>query len=199
MIGSCSSKKSFVDEFKYLNKNNREISKRKFQKKSLSFKYAGLTDDLLKQKKLILRKNKGKISNRPNLISLFEKELNIKIESSKQLILIYNQNRDLCLSGFELENQERKYWYARVEDVIRNVVSRETTPIYIFRDKENPEKDDKKTNWYNDSDEMIEKLFFKQKYPCTRVIAIQKDGTFVSYIAREKQGYLFAFLGFWKK
>ena len=56
----------------------------------------------------------------------------------------------------------------------------QTKPIYIYKNKSGLKKS-REISWHQDPIATIEKLFFKEHYPCGSFVVISKDGDFISY------------------
>lgn len=98
LLLACASPNPNKKGFKFFDENNEQVTKSKFirirDRKGL-FMVPG---DSINQIKLIERKNKGKISIRPTIDSILEKQINQRIDANKPLVIIYHPGKDRCNS-----------------------------------------------------------------------------------------------------
>ena len=185
IIYSCSSSKIGT---KYFNENNIEISKSKFEQIRSTNELLEIPGDSINHKKLTLREKRGKIKNRALLESLLEKEMNIELDSTKPLVIIYYPGKDRCNSSGSATKDSRKIWYGQLEDGIKQIA--ETKPIYIYKENDGLKKYDGILTWYKDPEGIVERLFFEYHYPCNSFVVISKDGNYISYFGEFGKNYV---------
>ncbi|SHJ26245.1 hypothetical protein SAMN04488096_1251, partial [Mesonia phycicola] len=188
LICSCSSTKISKNNYKYFDENNSEISKSKFDRIRSTNKFLDIPGDSTNHKKLTLRENRGKITNRPTLELLLEKQSNREIDSTKPIIILYYPGKDPCNSSGTATKESLKNWFGQLEDGIEQIA--ETEPIYIYKDYEGLEKYDGVMTWYKDPEATIERLFFKNHYPCSSFVVISKEGDYISYFGEFAKDYV---------
>ena len=179
LICSCSSSKVGNDTTKYFDENNLEINKSKFDRIRSTNKLLDIPGDSANHKKLILREKRGKITNRPELESLLEKEINQEIDSAKPIVIFYYPGKDPCNSSTSATKEALQFWHLQLEEGINKIAK--TKPIYIYKEKEGLEKYEGVITWYKDPEQIIERLFFEHHYPCNSFLILSKDGNFISY------------------
>ncbi|NNE32787.1 MAG: hypothetical protein HKN40_10505 [Winogradskyella sp.] len=190
-IYCCSSTKIEEKEIKYFNENNIEISKSEFKKLNTNSKFLGLTIDSTNHKKLILRENYGSISNRAALEELLENVANRELESSKPLVIIYYPGKDKCNSaGGFTDKSWVKNWRIELEEGLNRVAN--VKPIYIFKKKEGLESHRDVIELRKDPENIVERLFFKDHYPCGSFVVISEDGDYVSYLGEYPKSFVWA-------
>jgi len=187
-IYSCSSSKVGNDNTKYFDENNVEISKSKFDRIRSTNKLLDIPGDSVNHKKLILREERGKITNRALLVSLLEKETNQELDSTKPIVIIYYPGKDSCNSSGSATKESRKIWFGQLEDGINQVA--QTKPIYIYKDNDGLEKYDGVLTWYKDPEGTVERLFFKNHYPCSSFVVVSKNGNYISYFGEFGKEYV---------
>tara|TARA_Y100000815_G_scaffold200959_1_gene184565 strand:- start:970 stop:1227 length:258 start_codon:yes stop_codon:yes gene_type:complete len=57
----------------------------------------------------------------------------------------------------------------------------QTKPIYIYKENTALQNYWDIVNWHKDPGHIIEKLFFKNDYPCQSFVVISKSGKYISY------------------
>jgi len=187
-IYSCSSSKVGNDNTKYFDENNVEISKSKFDRIRSTNKLLDIPGDSVNHKKLILREERGKITNRALLVSLLEKETNQELDSTKPIVIIYYPGKDSCNSSGSATKESRKIWFGQLEDGINQVA--QTKPIYIYKDNDGLEKYDGVLTWYKDPEGTVERLFLKNHYPCSSFVVVSKNGNYISYFGEFGKEYV---------
>ncbi|TXE19051.1 hypothetical protein ES692_04120 [Psychroserpens burtonensis] len=175
---SCSSTKFENSDFKYFDENNIQISKSKFNRIRSTNKLLDIPGDSSNHKKLTLRVKKEQLQDKSLLVTILENETNIKIDSTKPIVIIYYPGKDPCNSSGTVNQELRKFWFWELEKGLEQIA--ETKPIYIYKDHEGIEKSRGFLDWNKDPDNVIEKLFFKHHYPCSSFVVISKDGEYIS-------------------
>ncbi|WP_457617652.1 hypothetical protein [Lutibacter sp.] len=179
LIYSCSSSK-IGKKIKYFDENNVEISKSRFNRiwrGNRLYTYG----DSVNRKKLVLKAKHGKISNRPFLETLFENEINIKLDSSKPIVIIYYPGKDPCNSNGVATRERIKKWYGQLEEGLNQIAK--IKPIYIYKNNDGLKEYDGIVDWNKDPEGIIERLFFKYHYPCNSFVVISKEGDYISYFS----------------
>ena len=67
----------------------------------------------------------------------------------------------------------------------------EVSPIYICKNNSGLELYEGIRTWYKDPENIFERLFFKQHYPCGSFVVISKKGKFISYFGEYPYTYIF--------
>lgn len=129
-----------------------------------------------------------KITNKPILTSLLEKELNHKIDSTKPIVIIYYPGKDPCNSGGSSTKKSRRLWYGQLEEGVYQIA--QTKPIYIYKDSTGLEKYKGVLTWHKDPENTIEHLFFEHHYPCSSFVVISKNGDYISYFGEFGKDYV---------
>ncbi len=185
---ACSSTKIGNDKMKYFDENNVEIGQSKFDQIRSTNKLLDIPGDSINHKKLTLKEIRGKITNRPLLESLLEKEVKQELDSNKPIIIVYYPGKDPCNSSGSATKESRKLWHAQLEDGINQIA--QTKPIYIYKDNEGLEKYKGVMTWHKDPEGTIERLFFEYHYPCSSFVVISKDGSYISYFGEFSKEYV---------
>jgi hypothetical protein len=188
LVFSCTSTKIGNEKTKYFDENNVEVSESKFFRIRSKRKLINVQGDSTNHKKLTLREKRGKITTRPFLESLLEKEIHQELDSNKPIVIIYYPGKDPCNSSGLSTIISKKAWYEELEDGINQVA--QTKPIYIYKEKEGLEIYDGVLTWHKDPERIIEKLFFEYHYPCSSFVVISKDGKFISYFGETGKEYV---------
>lgn len=191
LIQSCASKQATTHTIKYYNENNVEISRSKFynklsQDKSLSWAYR--LENSRYNKKLTKKEKRGNITNRSELVALLENETHQKLAADQPLIIIFHPGKDPCNSSGSATRKSLKNWYSELEDGIHQITN--VKPIYIYKNNTALEKYKGIINWHKDPKETVEKLFFKEHYPCSSFVVISKNGDYISYFGEFPKEYL---------
>lgn len=178
-IHSCSSTKTRNNQIRYFDENNVEISKSKFNRIRSTSKLLDIPGDSANHKKLTLRFQRGKITNRAIFESVLEKATGKNIDSEQSIVIIYYPGKDPCNSSGSASKAHREYWFLQLEDGINQIAK--TKPIYIYKDENGLEKYFGILTWHKDPEGIIERLFFKYHYPCSSFVVISKEGDYISY------------------
>ncbi len=183
LISSCSTTQKQSDKdndfFRYFDENNAEVSQSTFERKRSRREFLAIQGDSINQRKLIVREKRGKITNRPRLESLLEKQIGREIDSNKPIIIVYYPGKDACNSSGSATKESRKKWFGQLEERTHQIAN--TKPIYIYKDSEGLEKYEGVITWHKDPQEMVENLFFEHHYPCSSFVVIAKNGDYISY------------------
>ena len=178
-------------EISYYNKNNKEISKRKFYNlKALNYKkdVYDRTIDLYFENdsificKLVKRRNYGKLSSRT--YSAILNNINADTISKNDLLVItFYPGKDRCNDTGKIP--EMTTWDFIDKDFFAKITKKyDVNLFWTFKDNDglgyyHPNK----IPWKKDKNNLIEKLFFKHHYPCFSVVAINKYGDYISFYA----------------
>ena len=177
LITSCSSSKISKNKIKYLDENNIEISKSKFNRKWQKNRLY-IYGDSINTKKLALKEQHGKISSRPFLEALLEKAINQKLDSTKPIVIIYHPGKDRCNSNGVNTKERIKKSSDQLKKGLNHIAK--IKPIYIYKNNEALENYTGIVDWYKDPDGTIERLFFTLHYPCGSFVVISKNGDYIS-------------------
>jgi hypothetical protein len=174
------SSKLFSQEKKvvYLNENYQEIDKNQFIEGKKSREYLDLyfQNDSLVQGLLVRRRPIGKLTE--NQLDELKQSLSIQNEIDDELIvIIYYPGKDRC-NGMERYST----WNIFDRDYLKklNKIS-DVSHHWIYKDDENLKYYyQKKIGWKKDSNQFIEKMFFKYHYPCFSCVVINSKGNFIA-------------------
>lgn len=176
ILYSCSSSKRNIT---YLDSQNREISKSKFQQRKSSHEFLSVQIDSLNQRKLTEKTKTGEIDNLNTYRSLISNISSEDIDVSKPLVIIYYPGKDPCNSSGSATGASLKTWYDNLENGLRQLNA--NAPVYLYKEKEGLEKYEGLMDWHKDPDGLTEKLFFEYHYPCASFVVISPNGEYVSY------------------
>ncbi|KIA82581.1 hypothetical protein OA84_10495 [Kaistella solincola] len=175
MVGFSSAQKK---QMKYFDEDYVQIPKKEFKKRRATFNYLDLPGNSPDERKLVYRENAGQINSRPALQALLEKELNLQLDAEKPLVIIFHPGKDRCNSTGSSTPEDIRFRYLQLEKAVMETA--QTKPIYIYKNKSELKTSSVNT-WYQDPKATIEKLFFKEHYPCGSFVVISKNGDFISY------------------
>lgn len=183
LIFSCSASK----EYTYFDENNVEIDKKTYIKKKQTGELLGIQLDSTKLK-LTTREKRGTLTNMPKFIETLEVGLNITLDTTKPIAVIFYPGEDSCNSGGTGKNEWIKNWYKQLEDGLQQVA--EIKPLYIYKDSKGLESYDGLLDWKQDPNQFIENLFFKHHYPCNSFVVISSKGDYISYFGEFPKEFL---------
>lgn len=188
LIYSCSSSKLGTDGKRYFDENNVEISKSKFNKIRSTNRLLDVPGDSINHRKLVLREERGKITNRPVLELLLENQINEQIDSEKPIVIIYHPGKDPCNSSGSATKESLRNWHRQLEEGVQQVAK--TKPIYIYKNSDGLEEYDGVLTWHRDPELSIERLFFEYHYPCSSFVVISKEGEYIAYFGEFGKEYV---------
>lgn len=175
---------SFAQEIHFYDVQGKEISKEQFEKQrdsrvnlALSFQKGKTTET-----RLILRSKTGSISQDVlNKIILNLQQVTGKtVNRSEMVIINYHQGKDRCnSSGSGGTFQEMKAALAKYRSQIERLG--QTSQYNMYATKEGLKETYGLVDWYPDLDLLVEKTFFKYKYPCGSFVIIKPDGEYYAY------------------
>jgi hypothetical protein len=121
----------------YLDNKGNEISKSDFRKlkknKRLSFTAEDESGDRIKI--IFDRKEKGEVKNYTELIQTLEKSLQVKLDTSMPIVIIYYPGPDVCNTTGISTPIERKQWYDEMEKGAPSVPKSNFLYVYKNDDK----------------------------------------------------------------
>ena len=161
----------------YLDHLGQEIDKSNFEK--LLDTNSFLDIDSVNYKKLIVRESYGQLSSRAVLEQNLEITLNITIDSTSPIIILYYPGIDPCNSSGNVDANDSKSSYNKLQKTVKKQFN--TNALYICQAESELHKSEKLVPWKKDPQRMIEKLFFKHHYPCGSYVVIDPLGRFISY------------------
>ncbi|HET8838754.1 MAG TPA: hypothetical protein VFM82_07160 [Flavobacteriaceae bacterium] len=173
------------DRMRYFDLNNKEISEAEFQEKR-SMANIAIQGDSINHKRLVPREESGTIANKQIFFGFLEKELNVELDSTLPIVIIFYPGKDTCNSGGIATKADRKRWYGELEKGLQKIANK---PIYIYKDKEGLEERDV-LQWKPDPDGTIERLFFKHHYPCSSFVVISENGNYISVFGEIVKEYI---------
>lgn len=160
----------------YYDVDNNKIDKTTFDK-LLAFKeYYHVENDSLKAFKLMYRNNRGErgsLGDSENLLNELNKKLNLKLDSSKPLIIYYYPGKDPCNSG-GMYSIRREYLKSSRQLAKKVKQIADVNIIRIYKDDDGlTTKED--IGWRKDPNALIENLFFNYHYGCESFVIIKKE------------------------
>jgi hypothetical protein len=187
-ICSCSSLNT-----KYFDDNYNEISKSKFKKLHSSRLYILIPGNEANHKRLIPRKETGKINRADSLDRILEEELNLEIDSNKPIVIVHFGNAQCSnsssyfISDFQLKFNAFNF-IRKFDEVVYETT--QVKPIYFYKNKSCLEKYKDFTSMNQDPDLLLEKLFLKYGTPYMSYIMISTKGNYSVQIAELSEGTL---------
>lgn len=178
LIYGCSASSVTKKQIRYFDENNNEISKRQFKQIRSTLKFLSIPGDSINHKKLVKREVRGQINDINALKTLSENATNRNLPTQKPIVIIYHPGKDQC-NKTGISSLSMKIWYTELELGIKQIAP--VKPIYICKDEDAVEKNDKDLNWTKDPESTIERLFFKHHYPCHSFVVISDSGQYISY------------------
>lgn len=166
-----------VQKIRYFDVTNKEISKSIFEEKRATNAVLDIPGDSSNHHKLINREEQGKINDRAKLISFLESASGKKINSLKQIVIIYYPGSDPCNSTGNIDFIISTY--KEIEKGVNKIAK--ATTFYVYKDIKGLERYKNAIPWIKDSEQIVEKLFFKYHYPCSSFTVISKNGNYSSY------------------
>lgn len=165
--------------FTYYDTNGKEISKRKFEKKRNTYKVLDIVLDSLKEKRLIERYEIGKLKNVNTVYKFLSSELNISLDTTQSLVIIYYPGVDRCNSSGNATKESNKKRFEKMEVKLKKFTS--NSVLYMVKQNEPIFKTEVLVPWLYDPKGLIEKYFFKHHYPCKSYVVINPYGVYKSY------------------
>ncbi len=169
----------FAQKQRYFDENNKEISKRKYQRKKSESKYVEIQRDTSNIRKVVLRIKEGKLENKQQVFNLLEKEIGASFNYSKPIVIIYYSAKDFCsyIGSSSLYLSEE--WYQNFEGgLMKNA---QVKPYYFYKEVIGLEEKNKFIKWNNDPEDILEKTFFLENKKCAGFVIIAKTGDYISY------------------
>jgi len=170
----------FSQEKKYLyyNENLELITQKEYSKKLNDVKYLDLYfgKDSVVTCMLVQRKKFGKLNDIEfsNLKNAFLSDSEL---SNELIVIVYYPGIDEC-------NQSGNWAWVFYDDTF-NKKMKKISPFHnllIYKDNSGLIYNlDNKVAWQKDTNQMVEKLFFKYHYPCYSFVVIDKSGRFIAY------------------
>lgn len=160
----------------YYNVDDSKISKSTFQKLLLETNLYSVKNDSLKTYKLMVRDQRGEdgsLGDSENLFKELNEKLNLKLDSSKPLIIYYYPGKDPCnSSGVGAKRREQLKWDKELDREVKKVA--DVNVLRIYKSKEGI-KTLENHNWKKDPNALIENLFFNYHYGCGSFVIINKE------------------------
>lgn len=176
---------SFGQEIHFFDVHGNRITKEQFERQrdnrvnlGLSFQKGKITET-----RLVVRTNTGVISPEVrNAILLNLQQVSGKIiDKSEMIIINYYQGKDKCNSSGSnsASLSEREAYIAEYQNRISRLG--QTSKYNMFAVKEGIVDPTGLLQYYPDVDLLVEKTFFKYKYPCGSFVIIKPDGEYYAY------------------
>ncbi|MGB4398971.1 MAG: hypothetical protein WBJ10_06345 [Daejeonella sp.] len=174
---------SSAQEIHFYDVHGKKISKEQFEKQrdsrvnlALSFQKGKTTET-----RLFLRSKTGFISQEVlnKIISNLQTVTGKSIDRSEMMIINYHQGKDRCnSSGSGATLEQWKVARAKYRRQLERLG--QGSPYYMYASKEGIRNSYGFLQWYPDLDFLIEKTFFKYKYPCGSFVIIKPDGEYIA-------------------
>ena len=160
----------------YYNVDNNKIDKTTFDRYLLDKQYYYVENDSLKTYKLMDRDQRseiGSLGDSENLFKELNEKLNLKLDSSKPLIIYYYPGKDPCNSG-GMYPIKREYLKSS-KQLAKKV--RKITNVNVIRIYKNNKglSTLSELGWKKDPNALIENLFFNYHYGCESFVIINKN------------------------
>ena len=160
----------------YYDADNNKIDKTTFDKLLAGKEYYHVENDSLKAFKLMYRNNRGEsgsLGDSANLFKELNEKLNLKLDSSKPLIIYYYPGKDPCnSSGVGAKRREQLKWDKELDKEVKKVA--DVTELRIYKSKEGLETIND-YDWKKDPNALIENLFFNYHYGCGSFVIINEE------------------------
>lgn len=178
------------DNVKYFDENYNPISKADYENRKSDNGLLSIKGDSINHKILSIRENQETLQNRKYLDSLLTLSTNIKIDSTKPLVIVYYPGKDPCNSSGSATRKTTRSWYKKMEKGINKI--RESNIIYVYKETEGLfGKNDGYKEWIKDPEQTIQRLFFKRHYPCSSFVVISEKGDFISIFGEFSKEYVY--------
>ncbi len=184
---------SFGQEIHFYDVNGNRITKEQFEKQRdtrvnvpLSFQKGKITET-----RLFLRSKTGVINQeiRNKIISNLQEEIGKEINRSEMIIINYYQGKDLCNSSGSVGSYwDMKEAQAQYQRQIKQLG--QTSQYYLYASPEGLKDSYGLIDRYPDKDLLVEKTFFKYKYPCSSYVIIKPDGEYYAYFGEYMREHL---------
>ncbi|MES2872289.1 MAG: hypothetical protein V4708_01105 [Bacteroidota bacterium] len=184
---------SSAQDIHFYDVHGKKISKEQFEKQrdsrvnlALSFQKGKTTET-----RLFLRSKTGFISQEVlnKIISNLQTVTGKSIDRSEMMIINYHQGKDRCnSSGGGGTFQEMKAALAKYRSQIGRLG--QTSEYNMYATKEGLKENYGLVERYPDLDLLVEKTFFKYKYPCSSFVIIKPDGEYYAYYGEYMQEHL---------
>lgn len=174
-VGICSAQNKtetyYDDQFQKISKDRFEYLLNKNEYRANQYELEDQITNIVYQVK-----TKGKLSEEElkNIKSYLS-----KIQPLKEglIVLVFYPGRDSCN-----ETDNESTWTIFDKDYQKELKKLKITNTYwLYKDDEDLKYyHPKKINWQKDSDQLIEKTFFKMHYPCFSSVVIDENGNYIS-------------------
>ncbi|OAB27383.1 hypothetical protein SAMN05444395_1159 [Flavobacterium fryxellicola] len=163
----------------FYNENKVEITELNFYKQKNPQKNLGLyfENDTIALSLLIKRKNDGQLND--SIFKNLKKSLSADVKLTNELmVMVYHPGKDQCNST-EIISE----WNIFDADYLKKLKRIGTyNHFWIYKDDENLKYyHPTQVKWEQDNNQLIEKLFFKNHYPCFSAVVIDKKGKYSTY------------------
>ena len=160
----------------YYDADNNKIDKTTFDKLLAIKEYYHVENDSLKAFKLMYRNNRGErgsLGDSENLFKELNEKLNLKLDSSKPLIIYYYPGKDPCNSG-GMYTIRREYLKSskQLDKKVKRLTDVNILRVYKDDDGLTTKED---IDWKKDPNGLIENLFFNYHYGCESFVIINKE------------------------
>jgi len=160
----------------YYDTDNNKINKVAFDKLLLDKQYYYVENDSLKAFKLMNREQRGEfgsLGDSENLFKELNEKLNLKLDSSKPLIIYYYPGKDPCNSGgmYPIKGEYLKS-SKQLAKKVRKIAN--VNVIRIYKNNEGLSTLSE-LGWQKDPNALIENLFFNYHYGCESFVIINKN------------------------
>mgnify|MGYP003576038499 CR=1 FL=1 len=159
----------------YYDVDNKIIDREAFNNVLLDSRFYSVENDSLKASKIMYKDDRGErgsLGDSENLFKELNEKLNLKLDSSKPLIIYYYPGKDPCnSSGVGAKRREQLKWDKELDREVKKVA--DVNVLRIYKNKEGI-KTLEDHNWKKDPNALIENLFFNYHYGCGSFVIINK-------------------------
>jgi len=160
----------------YYDTDDKIIDREAFNNVLLDSRFYSVQNDSLKTSKIMYRNNrseKGSLGDSENLFKELNEKLNLKLDSSKPLIIYYYPGKDPCNSG-GMYSIRREYLKSDKQLAKKVKAIADVNVLRIYKNKEGLTTI-KDHDWKKDPNKLIENLFFNYHYGCESFVIINKN------------------------
>ncbi|MEJ7691908.1 hypothetical protein [Daejeonella sp.] len=174
---------SFAQEIHFFDENGRRITKEQFERQRLNINKLGLSFQKGKvtETRLVFRTKTGILSQeiRNTILSNLQDAIGSEINRSEMIIINYHQGYGNCSHGTGASLPAMKVAISEYKSQIKRLG--QTSEYHMYATKDGLRDHYGLINWYPDANLLVEKTFFKYKYPCRSFVIIKPNGEYYAY------------------
>ncbi|WP_370174536.1 hypothetical protein [Leeuwenhoekiella palythoae] len=172
---------------KYMDYNNQLISERDLKQHYKGRNYFAIETTIPNVTKLILRTQEDTLQQVESLYAHLEEITGQTLERDKMLAIIYHPGADRCNTTGTATPRTNKIWYREMERKLKRIA--DINIVYIYKNDEALDRW-KDSNWTEDKNQIIERLFFKYHYPCGSFIVVHPSGHYKSGLGEYSKSWV---------